>query len=308
MSTDSPDSARSLTLGQIVRTIAAVAAISLLGYGAYAWLHDDVPSLAELPGILIPPAPCTTPITYRLGEFDTRFSITQDYFLTEVEIATKVWALAEGKSLFEYDPKGTLVINLVYDDRQAAVQLGKVINTEQQTYEALKPQYDAAQKIYANAQAEFLRMQDAYNQEVDYWNGHGGAPPAEFDKLARMKADVVSYGTTLDELRTKANQLAAQLNAKAQTTNEKVNTYNQSRIVGTDFDEGVYQQDKEGTRINIYEFTNGKALEHILEHELGHALGLDHNDNPVSIMYPQQNDSLALSTDDLAALRALCKK
>lgn len=41
-----------------------------------------------------------------------------------------------------------------------------------------------------------------------------------------------------------------------------------------------------GKQISVYEFSSKDDLRMTLAHEFGHALGLDHTDDPTSLMYP----------------------
>lgn len=97
----------------------------------------------------------------------------------------------------------------------------------------------------------------------------------------------------------------ASYNARIAALNAQVAAYNQS--AGHTFEEGQYLRDKSGERINIFEFTSQNQLERVLAHEFGHALGLDHNDDPKSIMYAENEaGGLSPSAADLSALRTLC--
>ena len=81
-------------------------------------------------------SPCTTPMGYKLGTFDARFSLSKEDFLAITKDAIKTWENAAGKSLFVYDERGTLTLNLIYDERQArTIDLGylalEIENTKQ---------------------------------------------------------------------------------------------------------------------------------------------------------------------------------
>ncbi|MES2214229.1 MAG: matrixin family metalloprotease [Patescibacteria group bacterium] len=99
--------------------------------------------------------------------------------------------------------------------------------------------------------------------------------------------------------------LIRKYNSLVDQANQKVSTINES--AGKEFNEGEYIYDEAGQRINIYEFTSRAELVRVLAHELGHALGLDHNSNPDSIMYYlNQSENGALTPEDSADLEALC--
>ena len=63
-------------------------------------------------------APCKNPIFYDIGEFDNRFGINKDKFLTTTKEAEAIWENKTGRNLFEYRPSSKFTINLVFDERQ----------------------------------------------------------------------------------------------------------------------------------------------------------------------------------------------
>jgi predicted Zn-dependent protease len=65
-----------------------------------------------------------------------------------------------------------------------------------------------------------------------------------------------------------------------QINSNKINSSLEKEFAG-----GEYVKDNGSTLINIYQFENEDKLVRLLEHELGHAIGLDHLENPNDIMY-----------------------
>ena len=73
-------------------------------------------------------------------------------------------------------------------------------------------------------------------------------------------------------------------------------------------EEGVYFFEDGKKEIDIYEFSSREKLIRVLAHEFGHALGLEHLDNPKAIMYYlNEGTNEKLTTDDLTALKQKCR-
>ena len=66
--------------------------------------------------------PCSSPIGYKLGSFDSRFTISKQEFLAAMSESSSLWSVSYGKPLFVYDEKGPLTVNLIYDTRQMSTQ------------------------------------------------------------------------------------------------------------------------------------------------------------------------------------------
>lgn len=271
--------------------------------------------------------PCTEPISYSLGQFDARFGMSQAQFLKKIEESEKIWEDYAGKELFQYDPQAEFKINLIYDYRQKTAdelsRVGDDISTDRaiydklkQNYEALSASYEKAKKAFETRVARFEDNKEEYEKEVAYWNEQGGAPPEKYQELQKEKEgldrEAKRINTDQDNLNALANQAnaaVADLNAAAQRLNKKVGVFNTiGATTGDEFSEGEYVRDSEGERINIYHFDDQPTLLRVLEHELGHGLGLEHTEDPDSIMYPLNlGKKNVLTEDDKAELDKVCK-
>lgn len=280
--------------------------------------------------LVFPPAPCTQPIPYNLGTFDTQFGISKAYFLSALSEAEAIWDKALGTTLFVYSPADTesnvLKINLVYDYRQQATSklnsLGITVQNNQASYDMLKvkftaekAQYESQKSTYDAAVLTFNTKEQAYEAEVSSWNTKGGAPQPEYDKLQAEKAELDTESAQLQAQQASLNSMVDEINALVVALNRLVailnlsvdqyNSINGAR--GDTFEEGLFVEEGIARHIDIYEFSNHDKLVRVLAHELGHALGMQHVADSGAIMYKyNQGTSLTPTAADITELKTVC--
>jgi len=261
----------------------------------------------------IPKAPCEAPLAFTIGTVDSGFNLSRAELLRDVETASHIWENAGGKNYFEYEeeakPLGKfekfvrenlgryftrqpIVINLIYDERQQNADRQRVlisaIDDTKQTADEIRRRFTSLQADYERAKVEYEAMLSEYKKRR-----------SDFATLEQKRLEVNSLADQTNALVKKYNYLVNSVNSTIQTFN---------KTAGEEFEEGQYVYDSAGERINIYEFGSREILRRVLAHELGHALGLDHNDNPASIMYYLNSSKNIVPTgEDVAGLRGVCK-
>lgn len=294
-----------------LKALPLVVVLTVLGIVSYILFQQVEPLLQK---------PCEKPITYTPVGYDARFGISQNEFEAALVDAEHIWEAAAGRELFSEEPEGVVRVNLVYGDIQRTAQLGEVISSEQGAYdskkdelESLKRNYARAERVYESDTQRYEKLSQSYHEQVNHWNSQGGAPPEVYEELTALREELESGQKQLKKRAQEVNDIANSINARvdelnafARVLNSKVEVYNENVV--DEFDQGDYQEDEEGKRINIYEFSDGNDLRRVLVHEFGHALGIGHVENPASIMYSfNAGSNLTLSAEDIAALRAACE-
>lgn len=263
--------------GDAIRALVLGIVVALAGGGLYLKFQET--------------RPCTHPIVYAIGAVDARFGLQNSILLADAKAAAAIWNKAAGKSVLVYDPKAALKISLIYDAREASAQLGSKIALQQTVADDARAALDAAQ-------AQYVVAQSAYNQAVAVVNARGGATPSEAAALNTQRE-------SLNALADSINSRVALFNASVKAVNAEVALFNQT--AGRTFEEGEYVRDSAGERISIFEFVGNTQLERVLAHEFGHAIGLDHNSDPKSIMFAKnESGNLVPTKSDLSALKAVC--
>ena len=271
--------------------------IIILGFFAYLFWPDIQSGYSRLFF-----NPCRIPIQYYVGAVDSRFGVSDDYFLSAIKEAEKAWEEAEKKNLFEYSDGKGVEMNLVYDYRQLATdqlnQLGDVLNIDQTNYTELKQEYDKYVFLYEKSSSELKALVSSYNQ-----SGYRKKNAQQLLDEIRVKEDANA------ELVGKINGLAAEINSLAQKYNVNAGAYNDLGKSFEEFEQGNYTSDSYSQSINIYQFEDEGNLVSVLVHEMGHALGLSHSENPKDIMYAvNAGESQSVTEEDLSEINAICSR
>ena len=296
--------------------------VLLVLYGGY-YYRDEIGQLTE--NRLAFWKPCRKPISYSLQTFDRRFGITEEEFLGVVLEAENIWEALLEKNLFEYKEGSELSINLIYDQRQRATdklkELNIVIGEDKEAYDRLKARYTSLSASYKSDRtllekmiAEYETRRSAYEKEIVYWNSRGGAPIEKYNELEKERGVLNKEASTINQAQNTLsggmeiiNALGAEVNKLARNLNLQVETFNDIGGNGEEFDEGEYADNGAGKMINVYQFDSWSKLLRVLAHELGHARGLPHVEDPASIMYRlNQSTNEKLTASDMAALKKLC--
>lgn len=270
-------------------------------------------------------SPCDKPLEYSVGQFDAQFGITKDQFKNYTTESEAVWEKALGRNVFISGQNANFKINLIYDERQiittqkqktefglSAVE--KIFQKLDADFSIFKSQYDREVSSYESALTSFKDRKSAYDTEVAFWNSRGGAPREKYTSLETERRYLNSEAARLNDRASSVNAMTKQLNAllaernaKAEEYNRMAEGYNKKYNGGLEFNQAEYT----GKEINVYQFSNKKDLILALTHELGHALGMGHVENPKSIMYyitgVNADVSLAPSAEDLVELKKVCK-
>lgn len=283
--------------------------------------------------------PCSDLVTYRVGEIDERFGVSQEELVRQLKEAEDLWEKDSGRDFFAYDEQGTISVSLTYDERQQSTEELKLllsqIDGDQKKYDAaakkhetVSTAFDKAKRAYEEDAADFQEAQDdftrdarAYEAKVREANARGGASESEYAALERERRELEARQEKLDDrydaleddrddlnkLANELNALAAAVNKLAGTLNKKVDTYNETGADLGEFEAGLYESDDRGERITVFQFDDQRGLTLILAHEFGHALGLEHTGDRTALMFPLVGEQTAgLTAADRELLVARC--
>ncbi len=266
-------------------------------------------------------SPCKVTMGFKIGAFDTRFGITKEEFIEEIETTAKIWENSVDRDLFKYNDKGPLTINLIFDERQArtvdisylALEIENAKTAAQaikDAYERQKEDYTQKGELFATESEAFKVTYKIYEDKVAEYNARGGATKTEYDAMMIELALLQKMSKALEEERQKLLIIMEEINSKVTRYNEFIVYINsliqKSNSLGVKkFTEGRFVPST--NTIDIYQFATRIKLQRVITHELGHVLGINHNDNAYSIMYSlNAGTSTALTQEDLEDLKKSC--
>ncbi|WP_252053666.1 matrixin family metalloprotease [Acinetobacter silvestris] len=266
--------------------------------------------------------PFDTRLRYRIGSIDPRFNLSPEQVQQSTQQAAAIWQQGNIQKQFVYDPHAKLSINLIYDERQAeSIQRQQAIriientrqytDSEHQKLTHLDAQLEQTKHELDIHQSNYQTQLAQYNQRVqDFNQAQHTLSDTTRQQLNLQKQQLQQEQLELQQQINEFNLKVSQLNQKAYHVNAMNQQFNQSvdqfkhRFQARQFDKGLFN----GQEINIYEFESEDDLRLTIAHELGHALGLSHNQDPKALMYPvmkeQDLKNFKLTNSDLELLNS----
>jgi len=281
---------------------------------------------------------CPSIMTYRIGNIDKRFSLSKKQAMQIAQEAASIWNQQAQRVLLQYDEAGEIPIHFVYDQRlleavannngsrvanKQLETLAQQVMQKKQDFE-LKTQQQELEFNHLNQKQQNLKNDiEAYTLKV---NGLKISPD-EASKLNQMREQLESRRLELLEEQNKFNAKSQILAQERLAINEDIAELKSSVNIGKpssslldrlsiksrktkEFHIGTYQAQGIKRWIDIYSISNEDILnasKQTLIHEFGHALGLQHSEDPLAIMYYKAaNNSVDLSNADKNMLHQLC--
>ena len=280
--------------------------------------------------------PCETTIAWRVADVDPRFGVSQREVQAAAEEAAELWRI-EARRLFVRDSLLGMPIRLVYDERQSrtddrvrALQLHRQSEVDLATEERdLRVAWERQTEAQQRSLVEWAAHDSAigvHNGAVRRWNAAGDAPPDTVEALAARGERLRAHGVTLLEAARRLQAENEELRSRERALAEGRAAIDRgaARLASAfpllEVESGTYLEahglDAAGApvrlrEIRVFRFESRNELVRILAHELGHALGLAHVDEPGALMSPRRDgsgeDPLSLHAADHSALAALCR-
>ncbi|MCC5942223.1 MAG: matrixin family metalloprotease [Balneolaceae bacterium] len=273
-------------------------------------------------------APCTDSLTLSVGEIDNRYSISEEELQEILTDVAALWSKAAGRELVVVTEDGDIPVHLIYSEDQARSTMERQLNDR---IESMRLELSVLEREYNRAQDQYDDRLDNYNDDaralqsdlsvlknwVQQINEQGGFRDSQVRQLEERQQQIDNRTRELDRRRivlsSEADELNRQLdylNTRIADKNRAIEEYNRSFSGTRRFTQGSFEWHGAQRRINVFHFNGLRELKLVLAHETGHALGVDHVENPASVMYHlmgnQNMVNITLTDEDRAALYDVC--
>jgi len=237
--------------------------------------------------------PCTKPLAYSIGTIDPRHNISEERFRTLLERGEAVWEASLQKDLFSYSSRGTLTVNLLFDERQ---EMRSVLKEKEQSLDAKEKAIQNERETISRLRKELFEKETIFKEALDLWNKGPRTSRQTFNKLKQNERELADLSTYL--------------NKRIDEYNKTVRDFN---LAVTNFNHNAGEEEQAGEArggnvINLYLLDKNEDDVYLVAHELGHAIGIaEHATTSHSLMYYRLPENITgVSDEDVRLMKKAC--
>lgn len=240
--------------------------------------------------------PFDTRLRFKVEQVDPGFGLTREEVIQLAQEAVEIWHRGTGRNdLMVYDDNAQLSIKLIYDHRQqeydALKQTTQKLLRDEAQYQRQAENLTASRDHLDQQQRHLLEqrnlLQIQFQQLLQRRNQPGLSAyqreqlQQEFNELQLKSERFQREAEYLQQQQLAFNTQVSAYQSSVQSHQNNI-TLAQQRFPPRQFHKGVFK----GDEIHVYQFDAQDDLRLTLAHELGHALGLLHHEDPEALMYP----------------------
>lgn len=254
---------------------------------------------------------CQSPLGWRLGNLDPAFNLTEAQAIKLISAAASMWNNASGKELLRYDPAQGFVIDFKFDARQQQLLKQRLLQRNLARYDdAIEPGLETLPEKFAELDqkiADFNQQKAQLQQQISQFQPNAQNAEAQRRQLEQQQQSLIREADWLEQQRQQLLRDQNYLNETIRQRNELVQTAEQPTAAAA-FEVGLMTIKQLQRQMTIFAFSSETDLIATIAHEFGHAFGIEHTEEPDSIMFHQLNaQQQQLTAADLRAWQSTCQ-
>ena len=254
---------------------------------------------------------CQSPLGWRLGQLDPAFNLTEAQAIALISAAASMWNNATGKELLRHDPAQGFVIDFKFDARQQQLLKQRLLQRNLARYdEAIQPGLQTLPEKFAELEqkiAAFNQQKSQLHQQISQFQPNAQNAGAQRRQLEQQQQSLVREADWLEQQRQQLLRDQDYLNETIRQRNELVQTA-ELPATSAPFEVGLMTIKQQQRQMTLFAFSSQTDLIATIAHEFGHAFGIEHTQEPDSIMFHQISaQQRQLTPADLTAWQNTCQ-